>query len=183
MSHIFDSKKFKKLESPERKKMLPVDQVMSFLSLNKEDVIADVGCGIGYFSIPFANEAKEVFAIDISEVMIEELKKRVSNENIRVCLGDFSNLLEPDSLDVFFTATVIHEVDDLKDFSKKAIDVLKEDGHLIYLDFMKKDTPFGPDINKRISQEDLISLYRDLGLKDITYTHINDVFYIVKGKK
>jgi len=183
MSHIFDSKKFKKLESPERKKMLPVSEVLSFLPLEKDSVVADVGCGIGYFSIPFAGVSTEVFAIDISQIMIDELKKRVSKENIRVCLGDFSNFLDKNSIDIFFTATVIHEVDDLKDFSLKAIEVIKTGGYLVYLDFMKKEMSFGPDIDKRISESELIDLYKELGLTDIMSHHISDTFYIVKGKK
>lgn len=183
MTHIFDTKKFKKLESPERKKMLPVDDVLAFLKIKSSDVVADIGCGIGYFSIPFASVAKEVYAIDISDIMIEELKTRVLSENIHVCLGDFNGILEPNSMDMFFTCTVIHEVDDLERFTKAAYDTVKFGGQLVYLDFMKKEMQMGPSLDKRISKETVVDLFETLGVTDIDTHIINDVFYIVKGKK
>lgn len=183
MSHIFDPKKFKKLESPERKKMMPVQEVLSFLPLSSSSIIADVGCGIGYFSIPFGEVAKEVFAIDINDIMIEELKKRVSSKNIRMLLGDFSDLLTKESLDIFFTATVIHEVDNLELFTKKAYDVVKSDGYIIYLDFIKKEMKMGPSYDKRISSDTVISLFKSLEMSEIEVNTISDIFYIVKGKK
>ena len=183
MSHIFDPKKFKKLESPERKKMLPVQEVLSFIPLSSSSIIADVGCGIGYFSIPFAETAQEVIAVDINDIMIDELKNRVSSKNIRMLLGDFSDLLGKESIDIFFTATVIHEVDNLESFTKKAYDVVKSDGYIVYLDFMKKEMPMGPSYDKRIAKESVISLFNSLEMSEIEVTTISDTFYIVKGKK
>lgn len=183
MSHIFDPKKFKKLESPERKKMLPVEEVLSFLTLSSSSIIADVGCGIGYFSIPFAETAQEVIAVDINDIMIEELKNRVSSKNIRMLLGDFSELLGKESIDIFFTATVIHEVDNLESFTKKAYEVVKPDGYIIYLDFIKKEMPMGPSYDKRVAHESVISLFNSLEMSEIEVTTISDTFYIVKGKK
>jgi len=183
MSHIFDPKKFKKLDDPKRKELMPIDKVSDFLCIDSDTLIADVGCGVGYFSIPFSNIAREVYAVDISEIMINELKIRVSQENIRILLGDFSSFLDEDSLDIFFTSTVIHELDDLSDFTNNAYKCVKKGGYIAYLDFMKKEMPFGPDYDKRVSSDDLMSLFKSMGMTDIEMITLSETYYLVKGKK
>ncbi len=182
MSHIFDEKKFKKLDSPERRKALPVEEVLAALPTTKGS-IADVGCGIGYFSFPFAEFFDQVHAIDISAIMLDELERRSTYDNIHIGLGDFNELLKDGSMDIFFTATVIHELDDLKGFTELAIQKLKHGGYLAYLDFKKIDGTMGPDVNKRIAEESVEALFGDLGLKEIEAHSIKEVFYLVTGKK
>ena len=182
MSHKFDDKKFAKLESPARKEALPVKEVMAVLPLT-ESVIADVGCGIGYFSKPFAVSSKEVLAIDISSIMIEELKKRIKENNITPLLGDFNTLLEKESVDVFFTATVIHEIDDLTAFTKQGISKVKQGGIIAYLDFERNGSEMGPPNDKRIASTEVVELFKTFSLSDVKYYPIKENFYIVIGRK
>ncbi|MCH4891391.1 class I SAM-dependent methyltransferase [Acidaminobacter sp. JC074] len=182
MSHIFNEKHFKKLDSPERRKILPIDKVIESIQLDENMIVADVGCGIGYFSFPFSQTAKKVYGIDISEVMIEELEKRNKDKLVIPILGDFKEKLS-EKVHVFFTSTVIHELPDLKQFTRDAIDKLDVDGRLIYLDFQKKETGFGPSVEKRVASDDVVQLFESLGLKDIENIELNDVFYLVIGKK
>lgn len=183
MSHIFNPKHFKKLESKERYVLLPPELIIEHLGLQPAWTVADVGCGIGYFSFPFAEHVKKVIGIDISDVMMEEFNKRNSYSNVQGRLGDFSDLLDHASVDVFFTATVIHELNDLPSFTKAAYQVVKSGGKLAYLDFMKKDTTAGPPVSKRIASETVVSLFQEIGLSNITTSKINDVFYLVVGEK
>ena len=182
MTHIFNEKHFKKLDSPERRKILPIDDVISMIGLKDDMVVADVGCGIGYFSFPFAKVSDKVYGIDISEVMIEELTKRNTSHNVIPLLGDFVEKLN-ENVDIFFTSTVIHELPDLGEFTKSAIDKLTLNGQLVYLDFQKKETGFGPSVDKRVSSDDVVKLFETFGLNEIDKILLNDVFYIVKGRK
>jgi len=183
MSHIFDPKHFKKLDSPERKKVLPQEDIIALLKPNASLVAADIGCGVGYFSIPFTDHYQTVKAIDISEIMVGELRNRTSQPNIEIMLGDFNTLLDEASVDLFFTCTVIHEVDDLKLFTQQAISKLKSEGQLAYVDFIKKDSTIGPPQSKRIASDDLMVLLSELGLKDIECHNIKNEFYMVTGIK
>lgn len=143
--------------------------------------IADVGCGIGYFSFPFAEHFEVVHAIDINPIMIDELKRRNKMDNIQVGLGDFNDLLADDSQDVFFTATVIHELDDLSGFTKDAIRKLKIGGTIAYLDFEKKEGSMGPPIEKRVASSSVEALFREMKLKDIRTHKIGQDFYLTTG--
>lgn len=180
MSHIFDPKKFKKLDSEERRKALPIKEVLEVFKDIKGH-IADVGCGIGYFSFPFAEHFDVVHAIDISPIMIDELKRRNQMDNIQIALGDFSDLLADDSQDVFFTATVIHELDDLSGFTEHAIRKLKIGGTIAYLDFEKKEGSMGPPMEKRVASSTVEELFRKMNLKDIKTHKIGQDFYLTTG--
>lgn len=183
-SHIFNQKHFQKLDSPFRKEILPADLVCKLLELEDTLIVADVGSGTGFFTFPFAEKAKLVHAIDISDIMTNELTSRINDQtNIHVALGDFNDILSEQSIDVFFTSTVIHELDNLEDFTKKAIKKLKNKGRVAYLDFEKIDSDFGPPVNKRIAAESVMTLFEELGLSNIQRHKVKDYFYLVVGTK
>jgi len=72
MHHKFDVKSFAKLDNPERRKSLPADAILHKFDLEDGDVVADVGCGIGYFTFPASSVVGltgKVLAMDISDEM------------------------------------------------------------------------------------------------------------------
>jgi ubiquinone/menaquinone biosynthesis C-methylase UbiE len=51
------------------------------LGLDESDVVADIGCGVGYFSIPaveIIKNSNKVYALDTSGEMLLEVEKRAS---------------------------------------------------------------------------------------------------------
>jgi len=48
MAHKFDIHQKKKLDSAERKKLLPPEETLKRFNFSIGDVIADIGCGTGY---------------------------------------------------------------------------------------------------------------------------------------
>lgn len=97
VGHRFNPEKAEKLLDPKRKQYISPEKVNSFLQINKDDVIADLGAGNGFFTVPFAKETKKkVYAIDVQDDMLQLLKKHASNEkveNIEYILGDLKKLL------------------------------------------------------------------------------------------
>ncbi len=115
--------------------------------------------------------------------MVNEFKNRTCLENIRISLGDFDELLDDNSVDVFFTSTVIHEVDDLLDFTKKAVSKLTTSGTIAYIDFIKQNSKMGPPEHKRIASETVENMYTSFGLHSIVTYNIHNEFYLVMGTK
>jgi 23S rRNA (uracil1939-C5)-methyltransferase len=62
-----------------------VTQAMDWLSPNKHDVILDLFCGVGNFSLPLAQYAQAVIGVEVQETMVE-----AARENAR--LNGFDNL-------------------------------------------------------------------------------------------
>lgn len=54
--HRFDPEKASLLLNPERKEKLPPDQILALLELKKGDIVADLGSGNGFFTIPIAQK-------------------------------------------------------------------------------------------------------------------------------
>lgn len=50
--------------------------------ISKDSILCDVGCGLGYLATELAKYCKKVYAVDISEEVIEILKERIEKEQI-----------------------------------------------------------------------------------------------------
>lgn len=73
------------------------DQIINFGNINKEDVILEIGTGIGTLTIELAKKAKKVIAIEQDENICKILAKRLKDEKI-----DNIELLNEDALNVEF---------------------------------------------------------------------------------
>lgn len=183
----FKAKNMSKLDSPERKKMLPTDKALNLIGIQPGMKIADVGCGTGYFALPMAKivgEEGRIFAIDISEEMLQETKRRADEEgynNIElVSSGENNFKLKDKSVDMVFTSTVFHEVSHPEDFLTECKRIMKDEGSIIILDWNKIASEVGPPVDKRISVEDLEGFGKKVGLKTQSVAYLGRNFYIVK---
>ena len=73
------------------------DQIIDFGNVTKEDVVLEIGCGIGTLTIELAKKAKKVIAIEQDEKICEILAKRLKDEKI-----DNVELINDDALKVEF---------------------------------------------------------------------------------
>lgn len=55
---------------------------LKLLNPKKNEKILDAGCGSGFFSISIKNNGSDIFGIDISHAMINELRKRGINGKV-----------------------------------------------------------------------------------------------------
>ncbi|MGE5629493.1 MAG: class I SAM-dependent methyltransferase [Caulobacteraceae bacterium] len=125
--HKFDANNRNKLDNPKRREFLPPYEILKKLGLQEGDIIADIGCGIGYFSIPAADIVGLkgiVYAMDIELEMIEETERRAEGNvmaNIRSIVTDEYDLKVGDSTVSFaFACLVLHEVEDRARFTNEA---------------------------------------------------------------
>lgn len=186
MTKKFKAKHMEKLDNPMRRKALPPDEVINTLNINKDQHVADVGCGIGYFTIPMAKvvgEGGKVYAIDINPDMLEETRKRVEKEgytNVEIVHSSENNFKIPDSsVDVIFTATVFHELNEPEIFLNECKRVLKTEGRLVVLDWNKINEKIGPPIHTRKDVESVKDCLTEnsFNIKDTNF--IGNSFYVV----
>lgn len=186
----FKAKNMEKLDNPVRRKMLPPNEIVKGLNIKVGKSVADIGCGIGYFTIPLAKElgkGGKVYAVDINPLMLEETNKRVEEEkltNVEIIQSEENSFrLNDSSVDIVFTSTVFHEVDSPEKFLEECKRILREDGILIILDWNRVEEEFGPPIHRRIDVE-LVKKYvieSNLNINEIDY--IGKSFYIIKCSK
>ncbi|HQT45251.1 MAG TPA: class I SAM-dependent methyltransferase [Candidatus Micrarchaeota archaeon] len=159
MAHVFEGD-FSRLETAERKKILPAREILEEIGISRGETVMDFGCGIGYFSIPaldLVGEEGTVIAIDLSKERLAELKRRANGrKNLEIVNAD--NMDGIRSADVILAITVLHEIDGQREFVSKCMASLKPGGRLVVIDWAKEKTDMGPPIEHRIGKEEVISM-------------------------
>lgn len=190
VNHKFDANNKSKLDSEKRRKILPPSEILRELGLKEGDTMADIGCGIGYFSIPaslIVGDCGKVYAIDVSVEMLEEVERRVKQNNIDNVVSIHSEetnfKLDDDYVTYGFTCNVLHEIDDKKAFLMEARRIIKENGKIAIVEWQKIQTGFGPPVEHRIGKEEAQNLLKDLGFNNITCMDIGEHHYGVTGEK
>jgi len=184
MSHKFSAKDKNKLDNPERRKILPPEVTLEKLLLQKGDIVADVGCGIGYFSIPAAlivGEMGKVYAMDISGEMLREVQERASGNNVAnieiVKTMENSLIVADESITYAFICNVLHETENVSNFLEEVKRVLAGEGKVAIIEWMKKESHIGPPMNHRISEEKVLNMLNNMDFKVIEKIDIGNEFY------
>lgn len=190
MSHKFNPKKKEKLDNSWRREVLPPKETLLEMGLVEGDVMADIGCGIGYFATEAAKvigESGKVYGLDILEEMLEETRERAAREGIgnieTVLTEEYSLKLEDESVDYAFTVNVVHEVEDKERFLGEINRVLKSGGRFAVMDFEKKEMEMGPPMDHRISIEEMERLLLSSGFKALERKSFSGIFYGIISTK
>lgn len=127
-------KKEKYLNSFEQRKVLPL------LGDVKGTKILDVGAGTGRLAVELARLGADLTALDISEEMLEILKRK--SDRIQTIVGDAENLIFPRGyFDWVISAFVIVHLKDPTRFFDQAYKVLKDGGKLLVTNINQKEPP------------------------------------------
>ncbi|MTI79462.1 MAG: class I SAM-dependent methyltransferase [Firmicutes bacterium] len=188
--HKFDPKRMAKLDSLERRKILPPEKVLQHFGIQEGWSVADIGCGVGYFSLPISSMLGEngtLYALDIEDVMVQETQKRAEakgRKNI-ISLQSKENILPLDSdiLDAALMVFLYHELKQPELFIEEVLRVLKVDGLLYIVDWKKKKTDKGPPVDHRISEEEVTSTLKQNGFIVEEVIDLSDALYGVRAIK
>ncbi|PFA67387.1 SAM-dependent methyltransferase [Bacillus sp. AFS015802] len=185
--HLFEHHKASKLLDPKRQELVPVEKVLELLQLKVEDIVADLGCGNGYLTLPIAKQVHtKVQAVDLQQEMLEYLKHRAAEEKIDNIVYVKSSLeylsFNQGTLDKVVSAFVLHEVPDLIKVFQDLHDMLKEDGLWLILDWERMESEMGPPLAERLPSVELEQKLHSAGFETETgYLHPS-VYYIVVRK-
>jgi len=167
------------------------EEIMDRLHLGEGDIVADIGAGSGYFTIPFASRVGDkglVFAEEIQIEMINYISKKVEDlelKNIRVIFGKPE---DPSLLDNFFNlvflANTYHELDKpflmLENIKKD----LRFSGRLAIIDWdPAKQSPFGPPIEAKVPENTLIKEVERSGFELIEKHNFMPYHYFLVFKR
>lgn len=149
------------------------------VAVTKADILpgklaADIGAGTGFITEELVQNGLRVIAVDQSEAMLEEMKKKFRQfDSIEYRLGEFNNLpIEDDRLDYVFANMYLHHVE----FPLVAIEemtrVLKPGGKIVITDmdehnfeFLRKEQH---DRWLGFKREDIKRWFNEAGLKNVT---------------
>lgn len=131
----------RRLERPDRLPGLRIDEVIAALGLRPGMVIADIGCGSGAFTIPFARAVTPggaALAVDIWPELLAYVEHKARANGVTtlrtVLAGRDDPRLEPGSLDIAFFHDVFHNVNDRADYLKRLAPGLKPGGRIVIVE-------------------------------------------------
>jgi ubiquinone/menaquinone biosynthesis C-methylase UbiE len=100
--------------------------------------VADIGCGMGYFSIGLAKILKgngKVISVDLQKKMLEVLEKRARHagvfDMIQPHLSNKEEIGLKEPVDFALTFWMVHEIPEKAPFLQQVYEVLKDSGLLL----------------------------------------------------
>lgn len=186
--------------------ILEADRVLQEIGINRGEVFLDAGCGDGFISlraVDYTGEEGKVYALDIYEKSIEELRRKVKEKNILNLEPVIADITEktplPDgSVDVCLLANVLHgfvENNELDSAMREIIRVMKPGGRLAVVEFKKPERFLkfwkiwrnlklyfvGPPLKVKLSPQETELYLRGYGLSTLKVSEVGEFHYVWLG--
>lgn len=190
MVHKFNPESKHKLDNPERRKLLPPEETLCRLGLVEGDIVADIGCGIGYFTLPAARivgSKGKVYGLDILTEMLEIVadKARANQlanvEFVQVKENDF--ILADQTIQYALVCLVAHEAEEPFAFFREIHRILQSEGKLAIIEWIKQESKMGPTIENRLDNVAVADILQHCAYTNIEHIPLNDEMYAVIAKK
>jgi len=167
------------------------DEIMDRLHLGAGDIVADIGAGSGFFTIPFSSRVGEkglVFAEEIQIEMINYISRKVEVQELKNIRVIFGKPEDPSLLDNFFNlvflANTYHELEKpflmLENIKKD----MRHSGRLAIIDWdPAKQSPFGPPIEAKVPESTIIKEVERSGFELIEKHNFMPYHYFLVFKR
>ena len=146
-------------------------RVLAALGVRRGAIVADVGAGPGFFTLPLARAVGSrghVYAVDPDPQVLDVLRGRLAKaglRNVSPVLGRGDDPHVPaGACDVVLLVDMYHHVPHGRAFLRRAARSLRPGGRLANVDFAKRETPVGPPVDHRVAREDFLRDARGAGL-------------------
>jgi len=133
------------LERPERDREERPDLVIEALNLRPGDIVADVGCGTGYFSWRLAREVGpdgRVYGTEIQPEMLEKLASAMKERNVTNVVGVLGKVDDPqipEPVDLVLMVDVYHECSHPAEMMAAICERLKPGGRFAIVEYRGED--------------------------------------------
>ncbi len=164
--------------------------IFNKLNIKENEIFLDLGCGAGDYSIYASNLLKDkgkIYSIDNNQSIINNFSNRIKEQkinNIEIINSDIKQKIDlaDNTIDICLVATVLHSTNYEKFKNKifsEIVRVMKNNGRLAIIECKKKNTNFGPPIENRISENNLIKDLENFGFIKIDYLDLETNYFIL----
>jgi len=161
------------LERPEREQEERPDEVIKAMGLKNGDVVADIGCGTGYFVRRMAKAVApegKVYGVEIQPEFIEMMKEKCAAENITnvepVLGGEVDPKLPKGSIDWMLLVDVYHEFQKPEPMLERMREALKPAGKVALIEYrLLGDTALHIKEEHRMSVKQVLAEWNKAGFE------------------
>lgn len=150
-------------------------------------IVADFGCGAGYFTIPAARsvgESGRVWAIDIQKSSLELVKSRATLErllNVEPIWADLElpsgSHLPNDAADFVIISNILFQVERKREVLGEAWRALRTGGGAAILEWDETPFPAGPPLVLRVPRQTALKLAEEAGFTLVEQLDAGDHHY------
>ena len=185
----------KEHDDVERREWQDPEAILAGLGLGPGQVVADVGSGDGFFTLPAARMVGPrgvVYALDPSVGRLNRLHEKAEEEgleNIRIRAGTAEEfVLCEGCADLVFFGICLHDFADPGAVLRNAMTALKPGGLLASLDWKKEETIrrgdlLGPPVEIRFSEEEAAALIGEAGFEVESVEPYGEYFYLLRARR
>lgn len=137
--------------------------VISSLGDLSDKVVADIGAGTGYFTMPLARQAHKVIAIEIQQQYLDYINRRLARAHDRRTLDVETRLtstddpaLKPEEADVVLLVNTYSFIEHRVAYFTKVYRGMAAGGRIVIVDFKHESIPVGPSMEEKIDPEVVI---------------------------
>lgn len=167
---------------------------MKNVGIKEGDVLIDAGAGDGFISLEaskIAGEKGKIYAVDVYEPSMDILKQEIRNQdlkNIEPLLADITSSIpvKDKSVDIYFTANVFHGIvgnNELDSTMDEINRVLKDDGVLAIVEFIKTEGTPGPPMDVRLEPQDVLDNIEKYGFEEKAIKETGSYHYLVLASR
>lgn len=152
------------------------EKIVAHLGLKSGNKVTDFGCGSGFYTLAasrIVGNTGRVASIDVQSSKLAATKSITTQNgfhNVEVYQADLEKPFDKVSHggeDAVIVASILHEVSDRTALLKNAYALLRSGGLLLVVDWKDEHSPFGPSMDKRISEHDLRAQLEQLGFRHL----------------
>ena len=149
------------------------ERMFKELQLKPGQVVCDIGCGNGYYTLAMANAVGEkgrVYAVDIQPEMLKMLEERAQKRGVKNMMPVLGSLWDPklpeNALDLVLLVDVYHEFSHPPQMLAGIRKSLKPDGELVLVEYRAEDdqVPIKPE--HKMSREQILKEMRANGFEE-----------------
>ncbi len=134
------------LDRPEREAEEAPSMLIRALKLKPGQMVADIGAGSGYLSMPMAKlvaPAGKVYAVEIQQEMLDIIDKRMKEANVFNVVPTLGTITDPklpkNSIDLIIMVDVYHEFDHPWEMTRAMVRSLKPGGRIAFVEYRLED--------------------------------------------
>ncbi|MDO8240636.1 MAG: class I SAM-dependent methyltransferase [Candidatus Moranbacteria bacterium] len=168
-------------------KFINPEAVIEKIDIPNGSVVADFGCGSGYFSLPIAKKIGEqgvVYSLDILPQSLETVASQAKTAGLtnivtkRVNLEKAGGSRLPDaSCDWVIMKDMLFQNTNKKVILEEGRRVLKDGGRILLIEWNLEDASIGPNKSLRISKEALTELIQQTNLSVLQEVPVSNFHY------
>jgi precorrin-6B methylase 2 len=162
------------LDRPEREKEEQCSKLLKALEIKPGQIIADVGAGSGFYTLPMAEQTGEkgkVYAVDIQKQMLDIIQAKMKNQgvaNIECILGtEKEPKLPKGQVDLILLVDVYHEFSFPYEMTAGMVESLKVGGRIAFVEYRLEDPKVPIKLLHKMSQRQVLKEMADFPLKHV----------------